>query len=52
MFLPLLLTMQQTTVVQLMVPVSSYQSLALLDNYLKYSVQEGAIMSIGYCMTH
>ena len=31
---------------------SIYQSLALLDSHLKYSAQDGAILSIGYCMTH
>jgi hypothetical protein len=31
---------------------SIYQSLTLLNNHLKYSVQDGAILSIGYCMTH
>ena len=29
-----------------------YQSLALLEDHLKYSAQGGAILSIGYCMTH
>ena len=31
-----------------------YQSLALLESHLKYSTQDGsgAILSIGYCMTH
>ncbi len=31
---------------------SIYGSLALLDNHLKYSDQDGATLSIGYCMTH